>query len=96
MLEQEDPTFPNWDQDAAAVEGRYAEQLPLEVAGELMGSALALAGSFEAVPPGSWGRTGTRRDRARFRVESLARYLVHDPVHHLYDVGATPPEVGYR
>jgi hypothetical protein len=24
---------------------------------------------------------------ARFTVDTLARYLIHDPVHHLYDVG---------
>jgi hypothetical protein len=33
-----------------------------------------------------WLRTGTRSDGARFTVESFARYLIHDPVHHLHDV----------
>lgn len=49
--------------------------------------ASVLAGSFAAVPPGAWGRAATRSDGARFTIESLARYLVHDPVHHLHDVG---------
>ena len=28
MLEEDDPLFANWDQDVAAVEGRYDEQAP--------------------------------------------------------------------
>jgi hypothetical protein len=27
-----------------------------------------------------------RSDGARFTVASFARYMVHDPIHHLYDV----------
>src|SRR5215471_15631381 len=30
MLSQDDPLFPNWDQDATAVADRYAEQDPAE------------------------------------------------------------------
>jgi len=33
-----------------------------------------------------WARTGRRGDGASFTVETFARYFVHDPVHHLYDV----------
>jgi hypothetical protein len=33
-----------------------------------------------------WQRTGSRSDGADFTVESFARYFIHDPVHHLYDV----------
>jgi len=29
---------------------------------------------------------GRRSDGAVFTVASFARYMVHDPVHHLYDV----------
>jgi len=35
MLSQDDPLFPNWDQDATAVADRYAAQDPAEVAAEL-------------------------------------------------------------
>ena len=31
-------------------------------------------------------RTGRRSDGAHFTVETFARYFIHDPVHHLYDV----------
>jgi hypothetical protein len=86
MLGQDDPSFPNWDQDETAVADRYAEQDPAEVAAALRRAAFAIAGRFESVTGDQWQRTGTRSDGARFTVETFARYLVHDPVHHLYDV----------
>jgi hypothetical protein len=38
------------------------------------------------VSAGQWQRTGRRSDGAHFTVETFARYFIHDPVHHLYDV----------
>src|SRR5688572_10185275 len=35
MLAQDDPTYPNWDQDRTAVEERYEDQEPAAVAAEL-------------------------------------------------------------
>ncbi len=86
MLDREDPLFPNWDQDETAVAERYGEQRPSVVAGELAEAAEALAVAFEGVAGERWQRTGSRSDGARFTVESFARYLIHDPVHHLFDV----------
>jgi len=86
MLSQDDPLFPNWDQDETAVTDRYGEQDPAEVAAELRQAAFAIAGRFEGVTGEAWQRTGARSDGARFTVETFARYFVHDPVHHLYDV----------
>jgi hypothetical protein len=86
MLSQDDPLFPNWDQDETAVADRYAEQDPAEVAAALRRAALAIAGRFEGVTGAQWQRAGRRSDGARFTVETFARYLVHDPVHHLWDV----------
>lgn len=86
MLEQEDPLYPNWDQDLAAVEGNYASQNATAVAGEIEASGEALATRFDALGETDWARTGRRSDGAAFTVESFARYLVHDPIHHLHDV----------
>jgi hypothetical protein len=86
MLSQDDPRFPNWDQDETAVADRYAEQDPAEVAAALRRAAFTIASRFEGVTGGQWRRTGSRSDGARFTVETFARYLMHDPVHHLYDV----------
>jgi hypothetical protein len=86
MLTVDDPRFPNWDQDATAVADRYGEQDPAEVAAELRQAAFAIAGRFEGVTGDQWQRTGQRSDGASFTVETFARYFIHDPVHHLYDV----------
>ena len=87
LMEAEDhPTFANWDQDETAVEERYNEQAPGVVASELALAAAALAASFAAVEGGVWDRRGSRSDGATFTVATLARYLLHDPIHHLHDV----------
>jgi len=86
MLTEEDPTYPGWDQDAAAVEGRYGDQEPAVVAAELVAAARQIAASLASVCGTQWTRTGVRGDGVRFTVESLARYVAHEPVHHLYDV----------
>lgn len=91
MLEQDDPLYPNWDQDAAAVEAGYADQDPETVASELRTAAEDLASAFDRLQEGDWGRPGRRSDGARFTIESFARYLIHDPVHHVHDV-----RQGYR
>jgi hypothetical protein len=94
MLAEDDPTFPNWDQDASAVEDDYAAQDPGRVAVEIHEAAARFADRYDAVAGDQWARPGTRSDGSRFTVESFARYAVHDPVHHIYDVGARPSDVG--
>jgi hypothetical protein len=86
MLGQDDPLYPNWDQDATAVAERYGEQNPTVVAAALRSAAEGLAGAFDGVHGEQWQRTGRRGDGASFDVAGFSRYLLHDPVHHLYDV----------
>lgn len=87
MLEQDNPAFENWDQDATAIRDRYSEQDPSVVAEELAAAAGAVADSFAAVHPDQTSRTGLRSDGSTFTVETLGRYMIHDPIHHLHDVG---------
>ena len=89
MLTQDGPQFPNWDQDATAVQDHYGEQDPVVVAQELDTAAEVIAAYFDAIAPGQWQRTGSRSDGADFTVESFGRYFIHDPIHHLHDVTAT-------
>jgi hypothetical protein len=86
MLTEDDPLFPNWDQDETAVAERYGEQDPATVARELQDAATALAAHFDQVAGEQWDRPGRRSDGAEFTVATFARYFVHDPVHHLWDV----------
>lgn len=85
----EGATFENWDQDAAAVADRYGEQDPAVVARELEEAAEAVATSFAAVTPDQHGNVGLRSNGSRFTVTTFAQYLVHDPVHHIWDVTAS-------
>ena len=84
MLAEDDPLFPNWDQDATAVEERYNEQSPEVVSAELVADAAALADAFDTVA--DWSRPGRRSDGVAFTIETFAKYFIHDPIHHLWDV----------
>jgi hypothetical protein len=86
MLEQVEPTFANWDQDATAIADDYASQEVVAVASELALAARRFSHVVATVPDDAWDRTGLRGDGAMFTVESFARYLLHDPIHHLTDV----------
>lgn len=88
MLTEDDPLFLNWDQDATAVEDRYIAQDPATVRGDLLAAAEAIARRYEGIEGDAWDRRGRRSDGAEFTVASLTRYLLHDPYHHLWDVGA--------
>lgn len=87
MLTEDEPVFPNWDQDATAVAEHYGRQDPRVVAGELIQAAAVAAAGYEAVPSGAWGRRGRRSNGSEFTVESLGRYHLHDLVHHCWDIG---------
>jgi hypothetical protein len=86
MLAEDDPLYANWDQDATALEREYAVQNPTVVAQEVQSAAAALAGRFDRVQGGDWSRRGRRSDGASFSVDTFSRYLLHDVVHHLWDV----------
>jgi len=89
MLEEDGPSYANWDQDATAVEERYNESDPVAVAGEIEQAAARLGDRFDTVEGDQWDRTGFRSDGASFTIESFARYFIHDPVHHLHDIART-------
>jgi DinB family protein len=86
MLDEEDPQFENWDQDATAIADRYDEQDPQIVLDELADAASALARTYESLEDSQWQRSGRRSDGAQFTVSSLGRYTLHDVVHHVWDV----------
>jgi hypothetical protein len=86
MLDVDRPTFPNWDQDVTAVEERYGERDPAVVGPELVAAAQTLAMSFAQVNGEAWDRRGLRSDGADFSIDTFGRYMIHDPIHHLYDV----------
>lgn len=88
MLKKPDPTFKNWDQDAAAVDKKYAEQDPNKVAYELAVNAGRLADIYDRLHLDEWERSGTRSDGKVFTVQSIGLYCLHDATHHVADVEA--------
>jgi len=84
METEDDPLFPNWDQDATAVAELYNEQDPAVVSDELVAAAASLADGFDRVT--DWTRPGRRSDGVSFTIGTFAMYFIHDPVHHLWDV----------
>ncbi|MFC8921000.1 DinB family protein [Cellulosimicrobium sp. NPDC057127] len=86
MVEDDDPLFANWDQDAAAVQADYAHQDPAAVARELEVAGERVATRFDALTPDRWERPGRRSNGSVFTIRTLGQYFVHDVVHHLHDV----------
>jgi hypothetical protein len=86
MLDEDDPLFANWDQDATALEQRYWEQDPAAVAAEGHAAAEIAATRFGRVADVQWNRPGRRSDGAVFTIDTIGRYFLHDLVHHLHDI----------
>lgn len=87
MLIEDDPLFDDWNQDEAALRGAYGRQDPGVVGTQLVEAAAAVAALYDAVPEESWQRPGRRSNGSRFTIGTLARYHLHDVVHHTHDVG---------
>ncbi len=86
MIDEDEPRFPNWDQDATAIEDDYGSQDPSVVASELVDAADAVADTYAHVPAEAWSRRGLRSNGSEFTVASIAIYHLHDIVHHAHDV----------
>ncbi len=93
MLAEHRPHFANWDQDAAAVEKRYADQVAAIVGPTLVAAAYAVGDVYASVTGHDWDRPGVRSDGAVFTVASIGRYHYHDVHHHLHDVAALAERV---
>ncbi|MDP9165061.1 MAG: DinB family protein [Actinomycetota bacterium] len=91
MLAEDDPHFPNWDQDETAVVDDYAAQNPAAVATELERTAATVADAYASVPADGWSRRGFRSNGSEFTIATIARYHLHDVVHHTWDVTKPPP-----
>lgn len=86
MLTADSPTFPDWDQDAAAETGRYSELDPARTATEVAEAIVGAARLLENLDPATYARPGLRSDGAPFTVQTLSQYFTHDVAHHLMDV----------
>ena len=85
MLTEDVPTFADWDQDHAAIEGAYNEQDPGRVSYDLALIAGRTADVVDRIVGDEWDRRGARSDGVSFTIDSLVRYLLHDVSHHAWD-----------
>ncbi len=88
LKKRKPPIFRDWDPDVAAAKGAYDDADPAKVAYALASNAGRLADLLDRVDSDEWERSGHRSDGASFTVESMARYLLHDVEHHLFDAHA--------
>ena len=81
------PDFAAMRRDERAVEERYNDQDPAEVAAELTGAAGALTEVLGGLDDAGWLRTGVYNwpVRAVRPVEWIARHTAHELAHHLFD-----------
>jgi hypothetical protein len=86
MLAEDDPVFANWDQDETQVADRYEDQDPATVIAELGAAAETIVARLDTITGDQWARPGRRSDGSSFTVETISRYMVHDTIHHIWDV----------
>jgi hypothetical protein len=86
MLNEDTPTFANWDQDETAIKERYGDQDPEVVADELEDAAQRFVARMSSLEPDQYTRRGIRSDGAEFTVVTFIQYFLHDVIHHLWDV----------
>ena len=86
LLTEHDPLWPDWDQDAAAVEGEYASEDVDAVLEDLSAAADHIAAQYRGLTAQQWQRPARRSDGASFTGATMARYHLHDVVHHLGDI----------
>ena len=86
MLNEDTPTFANWNQDETAIQERYSEQDPEVVAEQLEAAAQRFIARIQSLTPEQYTRRGIRSDGTEFTVATFLQYFLHDVIHHLWDV----------
>jgi DNA segregation ATPase FtsK/SpoIIIE, S-DNA-T family len=95
-LVEDVPTFTPMGRDERAVDDRYNEQAPLDVADQLEQAAAAIAADFAALDDEQWLRTGiynwpTATERT---MTWLGQHTIHEGRHHLLDIDAGLAAIG--
>ena len=85
MLNEDSPTFTNWNQDETAIKERYGEQDPEVVADELEAAAQRFVARIQSLKPDQYSRRG----------HQVRRRGVHGrDVHPVLPARCDPPSVG--
>jgi catechol 2,3-dioxygenase-like lactoylglutathione lyase family enzyme len=85
MLVEFDPELGWWDHEAAIDEGHANDLDVPSVLQDLVRNATEFSATLQRVTGTAWNRTGNRRGRERFTIETTARFALHEVVHHRVD-----------
>ncbi len=86
MLAEDSPELGWWDHEAAIDDGWDNELEAAAVADDLLRNADHLGAVLDRVPnDDGWPRVGVRRAGEEFTIELLARFALHELVHHRQD-----------
>jgi hypothetical protein len=85
MLEDDHGELGWWDHEAAAVGDRYNEQVPVLVIEAMTRNARGFAATLESIDDDGWDRSAERRAGEHFTVRGIARFVLHEVIHHRDD-----------
>lgn len=74
-----------WDHEAAALEDRYNEQVPVLVAEEMAAAARRLVVTLADLDRSAWAAPAERRPGEQLTIRGMARFVLHELVHHRWD-----------
>jgi catechol 2,3-dioxygenase-like lactoylglutathione lyase family enzyme len=84
-LREFDPDLPWWDHEADIAEGMANESDRDAVADDLGRNASVLSQVLREVTDDDWERPARRAGTERFTIDSMARFALHEAVHHRVD-----------
>lgn len=87
-LAEHEPELGWWDHEAAIADGMANESDVFAVADDLGRNASKLSEALRLVDEDDWQRAGIRRGTERFTIELMARFALHEVVHHRVDADA--------
>jgi len=82
---EDQPSLGWWDHEAAVTEDRYNEQVPVLVIEQMTANGRAFADALAGVVDHEWDRGAERRPGERFTVRGIARFVLHELIHHRDD-----------
>jgi len=88
ICELDEPVFADVDPNVEASAERYDRWTPALATRELSAAGARLAELLSVLGPADLERPGLRSNGSHFTGLTLIRYSLHDPFHHLWDVGA--------
>ena len=85
MLTDDQPELGWWDHEAAVVDDRYNEQVPVLVVEAMTANARRFSTTLAGIRGADWDRAAERRAGEHFTVRGIARFVLHEVVHHRDD-----------